>query len=70
VRLLVVYSLGFALPFLVSGLFFNEILRLLPSSDQFFSILKKITGALIALAGLLIFTNQLDRFVGLLNFGR
>jgi len=70
VRLLAVYSLGFALPFLVSGLFFNEILRMLPSSDQFFSILKKITGALIALAGLLILTNQLDRFVGLLNFGR
>lgn len=62
-QLLVVYSLGFSIPFLITAVFLSELLKKFESSGRFFDIIKKATGALICLAGLLILTNWLDRLV-------
>lgn len=61
--LLAVYSLGFSLPFLMTALFLSEILKKLENSGRFFDIIKKATGILIVLAGVLILTNWLDRLL-------
>ncbi len=64
IGLLAVYSLGFSVPFILSALFLTEVLKKMENSGRFFDILKKITGLLIALTGVLIFTNWVDRLLG------
>ncbi len=63
IRLLIVYSLGFSIPFLITALFLSEILKKLENSGRFFDIIKKVTGTLIVLTGVLILTNWLDRLL-------
>lgn len=62
-RLLAAYSLGFSIPFMITALFLSEILKKLENSGRFFDIIKKATGALIVLTGILILTNWLDRLL-------
>lgn len=63
IRLLIVYSLGFSIPFIITALFLSEILKKIETGGRFFDIIKKATGVLIALTGLLILTNWLDRLL-------
>lgn len=63
VQLLIIYSLGFSVPFLITALFLSEILKKLENSGRFFDIIKKVTGMLIVLVGILILTNWLDRLL-------
>jgi len=63
IGLLVVYSLGFSIPFLITALFLSEILKKFENNSGFFVIIKKVTGILIILTGVLILTNWLDRLV-------
>lgn len=62
-QLLVVYSLGFSVPFIITALFLTEILKKLENGSRFFDIIKKATGILIALTGVLILSNWLDRLL-------
>ncbi len=63
IRLLLIYSLGFSIPFLITALFLSEILKKLEKNIGFFDIIKKATGILIVAAGVLILTNWLDRLL-------
>lgn len=62
-KLLVIYSAGFSIPFLITAVFLTEILKKLENSGRFFDIIKKATGVLIALTGVLILANWLDRLL-------
>lgn len=61
--LLIVYSAGFSVPFLLTAVFLSEILKKLENNSRFFDIIKKVTGILIVLAGILILTNWWDRLL-------
>lgn len=63
IRLLIIYSLGFSIPFLITALFLSEILKKLEKNVGFFDIIKKATGVLIVATGILIMTNWLDRLL-------
>ena len=63
IRLLLIYSVGFSVPFIITALFLSEVLKKLENSGRFFDILKKATGVLIALVGVLVLTNWLDRLL-------
>lgn len=63
IALLMIYSLGFSIPFLVTALFLSRILEKFEKNSGFFVIIKKVTGVLIMLTGVLILTNWLDRLV-------
>lgn len=63
IRLLIIYSLGFSIPFLITALFLSEILKKLEKNIGFFDIIKKATGILIVATGILILTNWLDRLL-------
>lgn len=64
IGLLVVYSLGFSIPFIITALFLTEVLKKIENGGRFFDILKKVTGLLIVLTGILIFGNWIDRLLG------
>ncbi len=63
IRLLLIYSVGFSVPFIITALFLSEVLKKLENSGRFFDIIKKATGVLIALVGVLVLTNWLDRLL-------
>ncbi len=63
IGLLVIYSLGFSVPFLITALFLSGILKKIENNSRIFVIIKKVTGILIILTGFLILTNWLDRLV-------
>lgn len=63
IGLLVIYSLGFSVPFLITALFLSGILKKIENNSRIFVIIKKVTGILIILTGVLILTNWLDRLV-------
>lgn len=65
VWLLVVYSIGFSIPFIITALFLNEILKRFDKASKYVNIIKVITGLIIIIVGGLIMFNYLDRIVSL-----
>lgn len=59
VVLLLTYSLGMAIPFLLTALFINTFNKLLDKTEKFIKYVPKISGAILILFGLLILTNKL-----------
>jgi len=59
VVLLLIYSLGMAIPFLLTALFINTFNKLLDKTEKFIKYVPKISGAILILFGLLILTNKL-----------
>ena len=57
------YSLGFAIPFLIVALFINWFLPKLKKINPYLPIIEKVTGILIIIIGILIYTNNLV-FIG------
>lgn len=60
--LLLFYSAGFALPFLVTALFLDWILPKLKRINPYLPLLQKITGIFLIVLGLLIYTNYIQIF--------
>lgn len=56
--LLLVYSLGMAVPFILTSLFINVFDRLLNKGGKFFEYMPKIAGAIMVIFGLLVFFNK------------
>lgn len=59
VMLLLVYSLGMAIPFLLTALFINTFNRLLDKTEKFIKYVPKISGVILIIFGLLILTNKI-----------
>ncbi len=59
VMLLVAYSLGLGIPFLVVGLAFGPLSKVLHKLNRYSGAISAVSGGLLALTGLLIFTGSL-----------
>ncbi len=58
--LLFFYSLGLAVPFLLAGLLFNELGRVLPKIYRYLPTISLVSGLLLALVGVVIYTGGLQ----------
>ncbi len=65
VMLLIVYALGIAVPFLLTGLFINAFDRLIKKADKFIKYVPIISGVILFIFGLLILTNQMVKLSSL-----
>ena len=63
--LMLAYSLGLGIPFLLVGLFTNQAQRLIEKSGKVITYFKYIFGAILILLGILVFVNQLSRIANL-----
>ncbi|MBI2576452.1 sulfite exporter TauE/SafE family protein [Candidatus Woesearchaeota archaeon] len=63
--LMLSYSLGLGIPFLLVGLFTARAQRLIERAGKWISYLKAIFGGVLVLLGVLVFTNQLSRVANL-----
>ncbi len=57
--LLLAYSLGLGIPFLLIGIFFSRATRVIQAMNKHLKYYSVIIGALIIILGVLVFTNQL-----------
>lgn len=64
--LLLAYSLGLSLPFLITGTFYSAVSRFLHFSSRYSKYVSMVLGVLLIIVGLLLFFNQLSMF-GLQN---
>jgi cytochrome c-type biogenesis protein len=60
ILLLSFYSLGLAIPFIISGILLNKFLLFSKSFKKYMSIITKVGGAILLLTGMAILTNQLQ----------
>ena len=60
VLLLSIYSLGLAIPFIVSGVLFNRFLLFSKNLRKYMLIIAKVGGFILLLTGIAILTNQLQ----------
>ncbi len=58
--LLFIYSFGFALPFLITALAAKKILPAIKKMNRYLNYINMVSGALIIILGILIFTNNLN----------
>ena len=59
--LLLAYSLGLGIPFLLVGLFTNQAQRLIKKAGAWITYLNYVFGGILIILGMLVFTNQLSR---------
>ena len=69
VMLLALYSLGLAVPFLLSAVFFGSFLPLLRGLTRFLGRISFTAGLLLVLLGLMIYFNSFARLAGWLQWG-
>ncbi|MBF4694135.1 cytochrome c biogenesis CcdA family protein [Fusibacter ferrireducens] len=62
-RLLWVYSMGMAVPFIITALFINTVEKYTQKLSQHSKVINRIAGAVLALLGLLMATGKLGSFV-------
>jgi len=62
VLLLSFYSLGLAIPFIISGVLIDKFLFFSKSSRKYISVITKVGGFILLLTGVAILTNQLQIF--------
>ncbi|HXG36416.1 MAG TPA: cytochrome c biogenesis protein CcdA [Dehalococcoidia bacterium] len=67
--LLTAYSVGLAIPFLAMGLAFNSVRPVYERLKRYMGVINYISGALLIIMGILIFTNSLINLNSLFNFG-
>ncbi len=60
ILLLLFYSLGLAIPFVLSGYLFQKFITVSKNLKKRMNLIKKIGGSLLLLTGILIITNQLQ----------
>ncbi len=67
VKLLGVYSLGLGLPFILSALAINYMIHHLRALYKYFNIIKMVSGLLLVIMGILIYTNYLYKLSAILS---
>lgn len=60
IYLLVIYSIGFSIPFLITALFLNLVLQRITNLDKYLKIIKVVSGILLIIMGILVYTNNLN----------
>lgn len=65
--LLLVYSIGLAIPFILTALFINLFDRLLNKANRFIPYISKISGLILILFGMMMFTGYLSRITNILT---
>lgn len=55
--LIVIYTIGFILPFLIASIFYNRLYRRFDKMKEYMNIIKKISGVFILIAGAIMVTN-------------
>ncbi|HKL13820.1 MAG TPA: cytochrome c biogenesis protein CcdA [Halanaerobiales bacterium] len=58
--LLLIYSFGFALPFLITALAAKKVLPAIKKMNKYLNYINMVSGALIIILGILVFTNNLN----------
>lgn len=69
VVLLAIYSAGLAVPFLAMGLGFTAVRPVYDRAKRYMGIVNYVSGAMLIVVGILIFTNSLINLNSLFNFG-
>lgn len=59
-----VYSLGLAIPFLITGAFTSRVSNLIQRANRFYGIVNIISGILLIGLGIIVFTENVSRFLG------
>lgn len=67
--LLLVYSLGLSIPFLAMGLAYNSVKPVYNKAKKYMGVVNYLSGALLIIVGILVFTDSLINFNSLFNFG-
>ena len=67
--LLLVYSIGLAIPFLAMGVAYSSVKPLYMRVKRYMGVVNYVSGALLIVIGILIFTDSLINFNSLFNFG-
>lgn len=68
ILLLSVYSLGLGIPFLLTAFGVNQFFRFFDRIKKYLGLFEKITGVIMVILGLMIFTNTLVLIPGYLTF--
>lgn len=68
ILLLLLYSLGLGVPFLISALAMHRFLALFNRFKKYIRVFEIITGIFLMVVGVLIYTNWLSRLSGYMNF--
>ena len=63
--LLLAYSLGLGIPFLLVGLFTNQAQKFINKSARWLKVFNYVFGVILILLGILVFTNQLSKVANL-----
>jgi len=63
--LMLSYSLGLGIPFLLVGLFTNKAQKVISKAGRWLTYLQYVFGVILILLGILVFTNQLSRVANL-----
>jgi cytochrome c-type biogenesis protein len=63
--LMLSYSLGLGIPFLLVGLFTNQAQRFIRKAGKWITYLKYVFGVILIILGILVFVNQLSRVANL-----
>jgi cytochrome c-type biogenesis protein len=67
--LLLVYSAGLSVPFLAMGLAYNGVKPLYNRIKRYVGVVNYLSGAMLIIVGILVFTDSLINFNSLFNFG-
>jgi cytochrome c-type biogenesis protein len=67
--LLLIYSAGLSIPFLAMGLTYNSVKPLYQRIKRYSGVINYVSGAMLIVVGILVFTDSLINFNSLFNFG-
>ena len=67
--LLLVYSAGLAVPFLAMGAAYGSVKPVYERVKRYVGVVNYLSGALLIVIGILVFTDSLINFNSLFNFG-
>jgi cytochrome c-type biogenesis protein len=67
--LLLVYSIGLSIPFLAMGVAYSSVKPIYNRLKRYMGVVNYVSGALLIVIGILIFTDSLINFNSLFNFG-
>lgn len=67
--LLLIYSAGLSVPFLAMGLAYNSVRPLYQRAKRYVGVVNYLSGAMLIVVGVLIFTDSLVNFNSVFNFG-
>lgn len=65
--LIIVYTIGFILPFIVVSLFYNKLFKTIDKIKNYMDTVKKIGGVILIVSGLIMFSNGLDGTINNFN---